>query len=171
MTDDIRDIFRASLQDPAPKELVTEGKKKKRKKQPIKAPHERSGNDHLPPPVKTEDPAPIKAKKRTGKQAQKDKQDLKNYDESVSEAALLEDLFNNEQYQETYEFSEEDVKMMKKAYMAGFLSSTNENNGKSCKAVYKNSALQPGADVWNRTLRERFNRFVYNEKKKRKEGK
>lgn len=170
---DIREIFRNSVSDPQPeKEVVTEGKKrKKKKKQPIKAPHERSGNEHMPPPVKTEEPATIKSKNRRGKQAQKDKHDLKKYEETVSEEALLEDLFNNMQYHEGFEFTEESVKMLKKAYMAGFLSSTNENNGKSCKAVYKNSALKPGASVWNETLRERFNRFLYNEKKKHKEGK
>jgi len=171
---DIRNIFKASLQDPSEKEVVTEGKKrKKKKKQPIKAPHDREGNEHLPPPVKTEEPAPVKAKNRKGKQAQKDKQDLKDYYESEEATvdSLVEDLFSDMDISEGFEFTEEAVKLLKRAYMSGFLSSTNENNGKSCKAIYKNSALQPGASVWNKNLRERFNRFLYNEKKKQKEGK
>lgn len=182
----IRKVFRDAVNDPQPveKEVVKEAKgrskrknksKNKKKKSKNKAAHDRVDNAHLPPATKTEQPATVKAKDRTGKAAQKAKQDLQNYDESVSDESLaetlMEDLFDDMDFSEGFEFNEQAVNLLKKACMAGFMSSTNESNGKNCRAIYKNSALQTGAEVWNKNLREKFNRFLYNEKKKINEGK
>lgn len=80
---------------------------------------------------------------------------------------LINELVTEFENEGSFQFNEETINLLAEAFMAGFLSSTEESNGKNCKAVYKNSALKPKGEVWNKNLKERFKRFVYNEKKKR----
>lgn len=188
---DIRDVFRDSLYE-TKIDILEEGKGRNKAKKRHSRKADRRASDKVKDVtsinqatgVKSGD-QPIgkygnnvipskkdKANDKRGKEAQKAKKDLKNYDESIASNEdlasedLLNELVTDFENDSTFQFNEETVTILKDAFMAGFLSSSKDNNGDCCKAVYKNSALKPDAEVWNNNLKERFRRFVYNEKKK-----
>ena len=50
--------------------------------------------------------------------------------------------------------------LLKKAFLEGFLASTEEFNGKEAKLLHKESQLKPDTYLWDTKLKESFGRFV-----------
>ena len=184
----IRDLFRETVYGPETPEVLEEGKGRNKTKKRKAKKAAKNNKDKMATPTSANKAtgvqsgtnpigkygltkiASAKDKDRDPKQRRKQKIDM---DESAALSeeeladSLLEELVTDFDEAASFEFNEATIAMLKEAFMNGFLSSCSENNGSNCKAVYKNSALKPDAEVWNNNLKERFNRFVYNEKKKR----
>lgn len=80
---------------------------------------------------------------------------------------LLEELLEPDQeFAEYVEFNEATIKLLKNAYMSGFMKSNEEFNGANAKVRYRESMLKPDSIIWNENLKTSFKRFLYNEKKK-----
>jgi len=62
--------------------------------------------------------------------------------------------------QSSVELTEEERNRLKEAYMAGFMSSNPDFNGKNARRVYRNSALKPESVVWNKNHQRGFEHFV-----------
>lgn len=56
--------------------------------------------------------------------------------------------------------SDDQIKLLKQAYTAGFMSSNENFNGKNAKMVYRNSALKPESVVWNKNHQKGFDNFL-----------
>ena len=187
---DIRDVFRDSLYHTDQPEKIEEGRKgrnrakqrkakkaSKSKSDKVKSPTSanraagvQSGTDPIGKYGKTHIASP-KDKDRDPKRRrrQKDFDESVAMDEDLAADDLVNELVTDFEEEANVKFNEETVNLLKEAFMTGFLSSSDECNGQNCKAVYKNSALKPDGEVWNKNLKEKFSRFVYNEQKKRSE--
>lgn len=180
----VRDVFRNALYEGKGRNKGVQRKAKKAKKKSSdktdkatsvnKATGVQSGTDPIGKYGKTRiSSEKDKAKRKRGKQAQKRDKEMKDQSESISidedTAAndLITELVTDFEEEVSFQFNEDTINLLKDAFMTGFLASTTENNGGNAKAVYKNSALMPDGEVWNKSLKEKFRRFVYNQKKKR----
>lgn len=56
--------------------------------------------------------------------------------------------------------SEDEMRRLKEAYMAGFMSSNESFNGRNARRVYRNSALKPESIIWNKNHQKGFDNFV-----------
>lgn len=109
-----------------------------------------------------------KDKDRDSKRRRRQSKRDMSISEDISED-FINEMVDDFQNAATFQFNEDTINILAEAFMQGFLSSSEENNGQNCKAVYKNSALKPDGEVWNKALKERFRRFVYNKRKQKSE--
>lgn len=80
------------------------------------------------------------------------------------DSALIEDIVNSivndPVVGEANPMSEDQIKLLKQAYTAGFMSSNENFNGRNAKTVYRNSALKPESVVWNKNHQRGFENFM-----------
>lgn len=71
-----------------------------------------------------------------------------------------DEMFDVKEEEQVVEINEDVEALLKKAFLEGFLASSDEFNGKEAKVIHKESQLKPDTHLWDTRLKESYNKFV-----------